>query len=122
MTDLFNPKDFDIFEGMTSISAVIRSIREGISNRRIIKIIYDRDRASTKARELKFLTAVSSELGFSLEPVSADEISNLVSGETHGGIVAICSKTVIPTLDDRFMITQYYQWLLDTIAAYRAVL
>ena len=26
------------------------------------------------------------------------------------------------TLDSRYMITQYYQWLLDSIAAYRAVL
>ena len=29
---------------------------------------------------------------------------------------------IYSTLDDRFMITQYYQWLQDTIAAYRAVL
>ena len=103
MTELFNPKNFDIFEGMTSISAVIRSIREGISNRRIVKVLYDLERSCAKARELKFLTSVSGELGFSLEAVSADEISELVSGETHGGIVAVCSKTVIPALDDKFM-------------------
>lgn len=103
MTDLFSCSEFDIFEGMTSISAVINSIREGISDRRIIRIIYDRSRASAKARELKFLKAVSSELGFSLEDVSADDISSLVSGETHGGIVAICTKTTTPPLTDDFI-------------------
>jgi len=29
---------------------------------------------------------------------------------------------IYSTLDNRFMITQWYQWFMDTVAAYRAVL
>ena len=29
---------------------------------------------------------------------------------------------IYSTLDNRFMITQYYQWVVDAIAAYKAVL
>ena len=29
---------------------------------------------------------------------------------------------IYSTLDERYMITQYYQWFLETLAAYQAVL
>ena len=31
-------------------------------------------------------------------------------------------ERIYATLDNRYMMTQYYQWFLDTVAAYRAVL
>ncbi len=83
---------YDIFEGMTSISAVIKSVKENISDRKIIRIWYDLSRASQKSRELSFLRHMSAELDFDLVSTTADCISSLTSGETHGGIVALCTK------------------------------
>lgn len=91
--------DFDIFEGMTSISAVIKSIQNGSSDRKIVKIIYNQDRLSKKFRELSFLKHTADSLGFELSPVSAGDIDDLTSGKTHGGIVAICTHRSFPNLN-----------------------
>ena len=48
---MINDHDFDIFEGMTSISAVIKSLRDGSSNRRIVKILFDADRSKQKRNQ-----------------------------------------------------------------------
>ena len=67
MHDLMNYKEnFDIFEGMTSISSVIHSITNGNSNRKIIKILYNTSKAKSKYNELKFLEIQSKLLGFEL--------------------------------------------------------
>ena len=92
--------DCVVLEGMTSISAVINGLRAGVGGRTIQVVYYDREKEKTKARELGFLRAVSDELGFSLVTVSADEIDTFTNGNTHGGIVALCSKRPIPTLAD----------------------
>ena len=89
-----------ILEGMTSISAVINGIRAGIGGRTIRCVYYDREKENSKARELGFLRAVSGELGFSIAACSADEIDRYANGNTHGGIVALCSERPIPALRD----------------------
>ena len=83
---------YDIFEGMTSISAVINSILNGSSDRRIISVIYDSERVSRKSRELSFLKKKAEEMSFELAPSARDYIDAISSGETHGGIIAITSK------------------------------
>ena len=107
--------EYDIFEGMTSISAVIKSIIEKISDRRIIKILYDCSRAEQKSRELKFLSHKASELGFPLLPVSSEEITDICSGTTHGGIVAICTKKSFPLLNVNFLTNKSFFVLIDGI-------
>lgn len=89
---LSNISEYDVFEGMTSISAVIKSVNNGSSNRQIIAVIYDSSRSEQKKRELSFLRKCSHDMGFCLSETDADIISSLTSGETHGGIVAITSK------------------------------
>ncbi len=86
--------NYDIFEGMTSISAVLKSISLGSSNRKIIAILYDTSRSKQKSRELSFLKRNADEMGFELLPASIDVLSELSSGDTHGGILAICTKRV----------------------------
>ena len=106
---------YDIFEGMTSISAVIKSITQNISDRKIIKIIYDRSRAEQKSRELKFLSHKAKELHFPLLAVDGDEINDICSGTTHGGIVAICSKRSFPELNVNFLTNGSFFVLIDGI-------
>lgn len=85
-------KDYDIFEGMTSISALIDSIEQKSNNRKIIEIMYDEDSASKKYRELKFLKSKANELHFRIIPAKRDFIDSVVSGKTHGGIIAKATK------------------------------
>ena len=94
--------DSDVFEGMPSISAAIRAIRSGESDRRIEKICIDAEKRHSKSKEISFLEAVSAELGYSIEYVSADQLSELTVGNTHGGIVAVCTSRTrkILTPDD----------------------
>ena len=91
--------DFDIFEGMTSISAVIKSIQNGSSDREIIKILYNEDRFSKKFRELQFLKHTADSLGFEIVSTTSDEIDAMTSGTTHGGIIAVCTPRSFPELN-----------------------
>jgi len=91
---------YDVFEGMTSISSVIKSVSSQTSNRRICAILYDKDRSSQKSRELSFLKKCSVNMSFDVLPVSNEILSQLSSGDTHGGFLAICSKR---TFSDNFV-------------------
>lgn len=88
-----------VFEGMTSIRAVISAIDNKISDRRITTVIYDAGRKSKIAKELGYLTAVSGKYGFNLIEAPEDELNKITVGNSHGGIVAICTDRTIPRLD-----------------------
>ena len=87
-----------IFEGMTSISAVINSPIS--NNRRIEKIIFDQTKSKSKSKELAFLKHKASELGFEISPVSPEEIENVTIGNSHGGIIAYCTERKISRLSE----------------------
>jgi len=89
-----------LLEGMTSISALIQGIRDGINARTIQKVYFDREKQRSKAKELGFLRAVSGELGFEIEAVDADVIDRMTIGSTHGGIIAACGERPLPSLDN----------------------
>ena len=86
----------DILEGMTSISALLNS--NGVNDRKIEKVLIDRSKRKSKAAQIGFLTAKSHECGFPVEFVDAEEIDSLSVGNTHGGILALCTPRSIPTL------------------------
>ena len=96
--DKFRPSG--IFEGMTSIRAVLRAIDTSISDRRILRILYDEERAKKIAPELGYLKAVQERYGFTLSPCSAKEIDSLTLGSSHGGIVAQCTERTFPSLTE----------------------
>ncbi len=97
-------QDSCVFEGMTSIRAIIKSIDEAISDRRIIKILYDEAKLSKISKEVGYLRAVSDKYGFSLEASNGSELEKITLGTSHGGIVAICSERKIPKLDEEVKI------------------
>lgn len=116
MSDKYlSTSDFDVFEGMTSISAVINSIKSGTSNRTVLRILFDKTRARQKSRELKFLEHAARDLSF--EMVSSDQatIDELCSGNTHGGLVAICSKRRFSALNVNFLTNGDFFSLIDGI-------
>ncbi len=87
-----------VFEGLTTISALINSKKDGRNDRKIKKILFDKDKCKSKSRELSFLKANADILGYELLIVSSDEIDQYASGNTHGGIIAVCEERVIPSL------------------------
>lgn len=87
---------YDILEGMTSISALLNSGAE--NDRHIERVLIDRQKRRNRASQIGFLIAKSHELSFSVEFVGADVIEEYASGNTHGGIIAICTPRTIPVL------------------------
>ena len=112
---MIDPSSNNIFEGMTSISAVIHSIRNEKSDRRILKVMYDRDRAKQKSRELGFLRHAAEELSFELVPCDCKEIDALTSGTTHGGIIACCTPRQFPDLNVNFLTNKSFFTLIEGI-------
>lgn len=110
-----NNSEFDIFEGMTSVSAVINSINNGSSNRKVLKVLYDQDNSKKKFRELGYLKAMGLKMDFSVESTNNEYISKLTSGTSHGGIIAICTKRSLPPLEASGIIQNGCYFLLDGI-------
>ena len=90
----------NIFEGMTSISAIIAKREQNINESRIIhKILFDKSKMKSKSRELSFLRNKSHSHGFEIEFVDAEDIDKITTGNTHGGIIALCDVRAIPFLE-----------------------
>lgn len=97
-TDSADNVGVDVMEGMSSISAVIKSIEAQRSDRKIVSVYVDRTKKRSKFREIAFLERKAAELGFSVDLVSESEISEFTNGNSHGGIIAFCTRRTIPLL------------------------
>ena len=98
-----NIDDIVVFEGMTSISSLIHSLELSSNDRSIIKILFDKDKVSSKRREFSFLKSMSIKYKFELTTVSGDELNDLASGNTHGGIIAICTQRTFLKLSSKLI-------------------
>ncbi len=87
-----------VFEGMTSLSAVIESALAGKNDRRITEVLYDKSKAQSKAKEIAYLRRMAEKLDFAVTEADAAEIDNLATGNSHGGIIARCTERTIPPL------------------------
>ena len=105
----------NIFEGIPSISAVIKSIESGVSTRKILNVFVDIQKKKSKAREISFLNAKSRQLGFCLEFKDSNCIDSLTVGNTHGGIIAVCTEREIPHLTDDCIKPNGVYYLLEGI-------
>jgi len=92
-------KDSTLFEGMTSVNAILKSI-DGAGSRKIEKIIFDKAKLSSKRREFNFLRSASEKYGFELELAERELIDSLAVGNSHGGVLALCTSREIPQLTD----------------------
>ena len=88
----------NIFEGMPSISAVIKAIENDGSDRKILHVFVDAAKTSSKRREIAFLTAKSKALRFDISFVNSEIIDQMSIGNTHGGIIAECTSRTLGIL------------------------
>ena len=93
-------KDSTVFEGMTSIRAIIKSVELGINDRRIKTIYCDEAKLKKNSKEIGYLRAVSESKGFSVEMTTAEKLEEITLGTSHGGIVAVTEERTIPYLTE----------------------
>lgn len=88
-----------VFEGMTSIRAIIDNLKNNVENaRKINKILYDESKARSKYKELGYLKKMGELFSFDVEAVNEETISSLSIGNSHGGIIALCEDRTYPIL------------------------
>lgn len=92
--------DSNIFEGMTSIRAIIRGIDSGVNDRKIEKILFDKDKLKKISKELGYLKAVSEKYGYQIIESNNGELEKITLGNSHGGLVALCSDRTLPCLSN----------------------
>ena len=105
----------NVFEGMTSVRAIVKARDDGVSDRRINEILYDKSREAKLFRELSWLSRISARHGFALTPTTSDRIDELTLGKSHGGIVALCGERTISTLDAENIADGGFYVMLDGI-------
>lgn len=91
-------EDSTLFEGMVSLRALVSVMtdRKGYNDRRILKVLYSSERAERERKELSWIRHRGEELGFGIELVDREEIDKIAVGNTHGGVVALCTDRALP--------------------------
>ncbi len=102
-----------ILEGMTSISALLNSPEN--NNRKIIKILYNENKIKKHFREFNFLKKMSELHGFEIETVDENIIEKNTIGNTHGGVIAICSERTINEFTDEDIVYGGVYFMLEGI-------
>ena len=77
-----------IFEGITSISALISAQRAGKARRKILRVYFEKSKIRKERGRFLFLRHASEELGFEFITLESEELITIASGKTHGGILA----------------------------------
>ena len=105
----------DIFEGMTSIRAILKGGEIGVNTRKIKEILYDADKKKARAKELAYLSKISDRYGFTLTECSPAQIDALSIGSSHGGILARCTDRTVSPLCDAEICSNGFYVMLDGI-------
>lgn len=90
----------NIFEGMTSIRAVLSAIEshQPYYDRKIISVFYDESKKKARAGELSYIKAMSYKHGFDVVGLSSVQIDEMAMGNTHGGLLMKTTSRTIPEL------------------------
>ena len=93
-------RESTVFEGMTSLRALIDGIRKNGNTRRIEKVLYDPDKMAKNAKNIGYLKAVSKELGYTVEEADSEVLDAMTLGTSHGGIVAVTGERRLRQLSE----------------------
>ena len=96
---MFNADSTILFEGMTSVSAVISAMRNGNAKRKINRVIFSKSKVKKAHGRYIFIKKASEEFGFKLDVVEDSRIEELAAGKTHGGILAEVSEASYKDFD-----------------------
>lgn len=94
-------ENFIVIEGMTSVSSLIKAIETGKPGRPIYRVLMSDEAARHRRGEINFLRGRASSLGFRFDIADKSEFDALVSGQTHGGIAALCGERVFSPVGEK---------------------
>ncbi len=89
-----------LFEGMTSVRAVLAAMESGLSDRRILRLYVAEERREKRAKELGWLAHEAETFGFPIEFLPSGRLDEMTTGSTHGGVAAECTGRTIPPLGE----------------------
>ena len=89
-----------LFEGMVSLRALIKAQEDGISDRKIERILYTPRRKEKYPREHTYLCHAAERYGFSLVETDEVTLDGMTLGSSHGGIVCEATDRTVPTLTE----------------------
>ena len=104
-----------VFEGMSSISALIKAIESKKNDRKILSVLIDENKTTSKKREISFLRFKAQTLNFKIEYVSSSVIDSMTTGSSHGGIIADCTERTFPKLDSDLLVSNGVYFMFDGI-------
>ena len=104
-----------LFEGMVSVRAVLDAMKDGRSDRKIIKLYYDSERAGSKPNELAYLRHRADEYGFEIVMCGRGEIDSMTLGNTHGGVAAECTPRTFREISSENIADGGFYVLLDGV-------
>ena len=99
-------KDSCVFEGMTSIRAILKGIDEGTNSRKLITVCVDKNKIRKNAKTIGYLKAVSDKYGFEVEETTSEYIEKLAVGSSHGGIIAMATDREFDLLSEDTSLSQ----------------
>ncbi len=105
----------NVFEGLTSIRAIIKSRELGISDRPVYEILFDTAKKDKYMRELRWLERMAKKHYFVLTETASDKIDALTLGTRHGGFVAMCGERTTPALSNDEIKENGFYVMLDGI-------
>lgn len=99
-------KDSCVFEGMTSIRAILKGFDEGTNSRKLITVCVDKNKIRKNAKTIGYLKAVSDKYGFEVEETTSEYIEKLAVGSSHGGIIAMATDREFDLLSEDTSLSQ----------------
>ena len=107
--------DDAVMEGMTSVTALLNAKKAGVNDREIRAVLFDKQRQEKKAGELQYLRTVCEQQHINFMLYDPDFIAHVASGNTHGGIVALCGRRTYPEPTAETLPQKGFLCLLDGI-------
>ena len=108
--------DSCVFEGMTSIRALLDNLKEGKENARIIeKILFDKEKEKSKGKELGYLKKMAELFAFKIEGTTAEVIDSYTVGASHGGIIALCKEKIYSKITDETIVENGFYVMIEGI-------
>ena len=105
-----------IFEGMTSIRAVLDNLKSGVDNsRQIEKILVDKTKQQSKSKEIGYLKKMSTLFDFEIELVDEETINSYTVGASHGGIIAFCGNRTYESISNENIVNNGFYVMIEGI-------
>lgn len=105
-------EDGCVFEGMTSISAVLNSKN---TDRKIERIFYDKAKEDKLSRPLSYLKNQARERGFEIVKTDAETLDTITVGSSHGGIAALCSNRTVSLIKEEDIVKNGFYVYIEGI-------